>query len=90
MMNYKVVACIKMALTGLFTGLIGLYANGQRLPNKQEEGFTAPQNVKIDGKATEWQNQFKAYNTATGIYYTVANDSTNLYLVIQATEPLVI
>jgi len=60
-----------------------LNAVAQKLPNKQEVSFKAPANVKIDGKTTEWVD-FKAYNTATGLYYTLANDEQNLYLVLKA------
>ncbi len=66
-----------------------LTAHAQKLPNKQEVPLFAPANVKIDGKPTEWDNKFQAYNKATEIFYTIANDNDNLYLVIQATEPLI-
>lgn len=65
-----------------------LNAIAQKLPNKQEAALKAPASIKIDGKATEWDD-FKAYNSATEVYYTIANDDKNLYLVIQATNPLV-
>jgi hypothetical protein len=62
----------------------------QKLPNKQEVSLHAPSNIKIDGKTTEWNNQFQAYNHATDIFYTVSNDDNNLYLTVQATEPEII
>lgn len=46
----------------------------------------APSNIKIDGKATEWDNKFQAHNDATGVSYTMANDDENLYLVIQTLD----
>jgi hypothetical protein len=46
----------------------------------------APDKLKIDGKATEWNNQFKAYNHATDVYYTLANNDKYLYLTLQATN----
>jgi hypothetical protein len=55
----------------------------QKLPNKQEASLRAPTNVKIDGKTTEW-GEFKAYNSATGLFYTLANDEQNLYLILKA------
>ena len=58
----------------------------QKLPNVQETSLRAPVNVKVDGKATEWNNGFQAYNRATEIYYTVSNDNNNLYLTIQTTD----
>ena len=65
----------------LFTGYI---ASAQKLPRVQQQAFKAPANVKIDGKLNEWGGKLQAYNTATEIFYTVANDDQNIYLVIQA------
>lgn len=62
----------------------------QKLPNVQQSSFRAPLHVKIDGKTMEWNNQFQAYNHATDIYYIMANDNDNLYLVVQATYPKII
>jgi hypothetical protein len=61
-----------------------LIVNAQKLPNIQQSSVLAPANIKIDGKPTEWNDQFKAYNKATDIYYTVSNDGVNLYLTVQA------
>lgn len=58
-------------------------AHAQKLPNIQKESVRAPANVKIDGKATEWDNKFKAQNSATELFYTISNDDENLYLTIQ-------
>jgi len=73
----------------LFLG-IGSTANAQKLPNIQGNSLRAPKDVKIDGKATEWADKFQAYNHATDIFYTMANDDDNLYLVVQATDPSII
>ncbi|MFD2145887.1 hypothetical protein [Mucilaginibacter antarcticus] len=59
-------------------------ATAQKLPNKQDVSVFAPSNIKIDGKTTEWNDTFKAYNNATDTYYTLANDDKNLYLVVRA------
>lgn len=56
----------------------------QKLPNKQAETLRAPDKVKIDGKATEWT--FKAFNKATDVFYTIANDKDNLYLAIKVED----
>jgi hypothetical protein len=56
----------------------------QKLPSKQEGSVRAPEKVKIDGKATEWT--FKAYNVATDVFYTMAHDNDNIYLVIKAAD----
>jgi len=59
-------------------------AFGQKLPNKQETSLVAPAKVKIDGKANEWS--FQAYNSATDVFYTVAHDNENIYLVLKAAD----
>jgi hypothetical protein len=64
--------------------------HAQNLPNKQLISLRAPKNVKVDGKALEWQNKMAAYNHATQVYYTMANDDQYLYLAIQATDVNVI
>ncbi|MEO8886542.1 MAG: hypothetical protein ABI367_10800 [Mucilaginibacter sp.] len=73
----------------LYATVCSLTVNAQKLPNKQETALFAPTNVKIDGKTTEWGNTFQAYNKATEVFYTIANDNDNLYLIIQATEPII-
>src|SRR5476651_515145 len=62
----------------------------QKLPAVQNTGLLAPANIKIDGKATEWGDQFQAYNKAVNLWYTLANDDNNLYLCVQAKDPRVI
>ena len=69
---------------------IAINTNGQKLPNKQETSVWAPADIKINGKASEWDTQFKAYNKATEVFYTLANDDQNLYLIIRAEIPGVI
>nr|ALG05213.1 hypothetical protein [uncultured bacterium 4C6] len=68
----------------LFTTFGFLYANAQKLPTVQKVSVRAPQSIKIDGKATEWNDKYQAYNNATDVYYTLSNDDNNLYLVIKA------
>ena len=67
-----------------------LTATAQKLPNIQPARVRAPENIKIDGKTTEWDNQFQAYNHATDVFYTLSNDDAHLYLTIQATETAII
>lgn len=71
----------------LFLFAITAFANAhaQKLPNVQQASMRAPANIKIDGKPTEW-GKFAAYNNATSLHYTMANDDKNLYLAIQATD----
>lgn len=61
----------------------------QNLPNVQSINLQAPANIKIDGKATEWNNQFQAYNHNANVFYSMANDDRDLYLIIQAKDPVI-
>jgi len=64
-------------------------ANAQKLPNVQQISVRAPVNIKIDGNADEWDNKFQAYNKATDIYYTLANNDKILYLTIQTPDRVI-
>ena len=80
----------KFILSSLLFGLVWLSANAQKLPNVQTTSLRAPANLKIDGKTTEWDNKFRAYNHATEVFYTMSNDDDKLYLVVQATDRQII
>jgi len=56
-------------------------AHAQKLPKVQTSSLHAPANIKIDGKATEWEAKFQAYNPGSRLFYTLSNDSENLYLI---------
>jgi len=66
------------------------FACAQKLPNIQQKSLRIPVDMKIDGKATEWNNQLQAHNSATNIFYTLANDDENLYLAVQAINARII
>lgn len=72
----------------LIAALLGcnFSAIAQKLPSKQEASVYAPADIKIDGKATEWNNTFQAYNHAVETWYTISNDENNLYLVFRSNE----
>jgi hypothetical protein len=69
-------------------GLVSLHTFAQKLPNKQEGSMRSPDKVKIDGKVSEWT--LKAFNKSTDIFYSIANDNDNLYLVVKADDPGII
>lgn len=71
-------AVIVLLLNGIQT------VQAQKLPTIQTGSVKAPENIKIDGKPTEWP-KFEAYNNATEFFYTISNDKNNLYLAVQAT-----
>lgn len=60
-------------------------ARAQKLPNVQQESLRTPTNLKVDGTITEWGENLSAYNFATDLRYTIANDGENLYLVANVT-----
>ncbi len=90
MKRRTLIIIVKSAVFNLMLLLISIIATAQKLPKIQLTSLRAPNNIKIDGKATEWDNKFQAYNSSTGVFYTIANDDDKLYLVIQATDQLVI
>lgn len=57
----------------------------QKAPEVQEGNLWAP-TVKVDGKPTEWNVPLKASNKSTSLTYSLANDSKNLYLIIQSKD----
>lgn len=63
---------------------IALNAFAQKTPDIQI-GNIWLSNGKADAKLTEWQFPLKAYNKATKVWYSIANDDKYLYLVIQST-----
>lgn len=72
----------------LFSLLAGV-ASAQKLPQKQTTSVWVPQNLKIDGLPNEWSG-FQAYNKTTNIFYTLSNDDKNLYLAVEAADPVII
>src|SRR5476651_2223832 len=76
---------IKYTLSALTLSL-ALGASAQKLPSVQTASVLAPAGIKIDGKTTEWDDKFQAYNNHVEFYYTLSNDGTNLYLTVQAIE----
>ncbi|GAB2978983.1 hypothetical protein GCM10027049_13300 [Mucilaginibacter puniceus] len=72
---------MRKTLLILLASLAFLQTSAQKLPKVQTASVRAPANIKIDGKATEWNDKFQAYNPATEIFYTISNDDKNLYLI---------
>lgn len=58
----------------------------QKLPDVQTAALTPPANIRVDGKAADWKDTFAAENKRTEIFYSLANDDKNLYLVIKSTN----
>ena len=77
---------MKKTISLLLLALAFLHTSAQKLPAVQATSVRAPADIKIDGKAHEFGNKFQAYNPATELFYTIANDDKKLYLVFQATD----
>ncbi len=82
----KISSVFKVLFLLFFVVIISFSANAQKLPKVQTVSLRAPGNIKIDGKATEWNNIFKAYNPNNRLYYTIANDDENLYFLVQSSD----
>jgi len=85
MNNYK---RLNNAFLIILVAIIPFIANAQKLPNVQQNSLRAPDNVKIDARLNEWSDIFKAYNNTTNVFYTMANDDKNLYLVIKSADQM--
>jgi len=65
-------------------------SNAQQPMERQKVSVWLPDNVKIDGNSTKWDNHFKAYNHSTELYYTIANDDKDFYLIIHVAKNRII
>jgi len=74
-------------LTGIFF-ISTLFA--QKLPNKQTTSVWATFDLSSNHQPTNPFINPKAHNTATDLYYIIANDDRNLFIMLRATDPLII
>ncbi|WP_205945811.1 hypothetical protein [Pedobacter frigiditerrae] len=74
----------------LTLGIFALNSFAQKLPDVQEVNMLAPASIKIDGKATEWNDTFAAENKRTELFYNIANDDKNLYVIIKSANSTVV
>jgi len=66
----------------IFLNFLSLFAYAQKA-NGIQVGNLWVNNAKVDGELSEWQLPLKAFNKATHIHYSIANDDKNLYLAVQ-------
>jgi hypothetical protein len=64
--------------------LLTLNTFAQKLPDVQVTSLSAPANLRIDGKYTDWNDTYAAENKRTEVFYSLANDDKNLYLVLKS------
>jgi hypothetical protein len=77
---------LKITVNTLLLAGFCMTVQAQKLKDVQEGSITAPTNIKVDGRNTEWNDTFQAENKRTSILYTISNDDKNLYLVIKSTD----
>lgn len=80
----KMLKTVKLCLAMVLATSLSAVVYGQKVVNVQEASVRAPGNVKVDGKLSEWNDTFQAYNKTTLINYSLTNDDSFLYLVIKA------
>ncbi|WP_316838282.1 hypothetical protein [Pedobacter nutrimenti] len=85
-MNKNSIINIALLLPVILFGNAPFMAVAQKLPKIQQTGKRAPADIKIDGKTTEWNDEFQAYNINNRIYYSISNDDVNLYLTVRASD----
>lgn len=77
MKNFYLSVCLSLLSLGAFA---------QKLPDVQASSMAAPANIRIDGKATDWNDTYSAENKRTAIFYSIANDDKNLYLIVKSAD----
>jgi hypothetical protein len=78
---------MKKLITATFL-TASLYVNAQNLPKIQTASVPAPDKVTVDGKVDEW-GDYQALNPDVRLFYTIANDDKNLYLIYRTRGPYV-
>lgn len=58
----------------------------EKLKDVQETPVWAATGIKVDGKVTELNNSFKAYNKTIKSFYTISNDARYVYLQLKTTD----
>lgn len=84
-MNRSLILASFLALTG---AAYGQDKPSGKLKDVQETSLWAPPGVKADGKLTEWNDSFQAYNKSTKLFYTISNDEKNIYLAVKSTDQM--
>ncbi|MEE1945401.1 hypothetical protein VRU48_09795 [Pedobacter sp. KR3-3] len=77
MKNFYLFVCLSLLSLGVIA---------QKLPDVQAASMPAPANIRIDGKASDWNDTYAAENKRTAIFYSIANDDKNLYLIVKSVD----
>lgn len=68
----------------LLSSIFVTTAVAQKLPDLQVKEIKVPTTIKIDGDDKDWGSEYGAFNKKLDVYYTLSNDSKNLYLVMKS------
>jgi hypothetical protein len=79
----RLITCF-ITITFLFIAAKAQSNKSKKLPRIQLKSIKAPEKVIIDGKIEDWSVGFSAFNSNTNTFYTIANDASNLYLIIKS------
>jgi hypothetical protein len=79
----RLIPCF-IIITFLFIAAKAQSSKSKKLPRIQLKPIKAPEKVIIDGKIEDWSVGFSAFNSNTNTFYTIANDASNLYLIIKS------
>ncbi|MFI5452108.1 hypothetical protein ACHMWN_08125 [Pedobacter sp. UC225_61] len=77
---------MKKVYLSLWMVFLALASFAQKIPDIQVSNMIAPTTIKIDGKISEWNDTFAAENKRTDLFYSIANDDKNLYLVLKSSS----
>jgi len=77
---------MKKVYLSLWMAFLALASFAQKIPDVQMSNMIAPTTIKIDGKISEWNDTFSAENKRTELFYSIANDDKNLYLVLKSSS----
>lgn len=81
-MNSINVRMAGVALTAALLWQVNVNAQDSE-PNKW-----APENIHIDGQATEWPKPLQFYNNDTKLFYTIANNKDTLFLIVSVPDKI--
>jgi len=81
----RAVTLLKKSLFALLLMNVYNTSFAQKINNIQTESVRPASMVVVDGNVTEWGN-LQAYNKTTRLWYTLANDDKNIYLVIKSSN----
>ncbi|WP_143306743.1 hypothetical protein [Chitinophaga vietnamensis] len=72
--------------SALLSGAMAVLCVAGAYAQDSDSNKWAPAEIKIDGKATEWPKPLQFYNNDTKLFYTIANDAEQLYVIVSVPD----